>query len=486
MPPPLVARVTRDYFDPAFPTGVAATVATAAAPCAADPWCIGVFTDNELGLNQSLALTLPYLDAYLLLPAGAPGKVAAQAFLAARYGGDVAAFNAVWGTALTTFDDVQSLAALSPAPASALDRPSGSPAQIADRRAFDAHVAARFHQVTYDALRALSPDLLILGSRLLILSTRPEVVAAIAPYVDVLTVNYYEIDASILVLAPFYPEDYGIPFTRMFDDLDTMQRIAGKPLHDRRVQLPRRRRRSAEHAAAVLSDPADAGRARAGSSARTCDASWRGRTWSARTGTSTWISRRPGASTARTRTSDWSTSRTICGRRSPIACARWPSAPRRAGRWRPVSPAAPAAIAWSSGPAPRRPFRSTGRRRARATCAATAIRSCDTDAVSGQCTIEVQPCAAGDDARIACAGESLTAVSVGKLSPASPAIAGALQASLDALLAAGAAPGTCGPAVPVVLPLNGRRTSRLAVRTRAAAGTRSDADVVRLTCQSAP
>jgi agarase len=84
--------------------------------------------------------------------------------------------------------------------------------------------------VTHAALRALAPDLLILGSRLLILSTRPEVVAAIAPYVDVLTVNYYEIDPSVLALAPFYPEDYGIPFTRMFDDLDTIQRISGKPL----------------------------------------------------------------------------------------------------------------------------------------------------------------------------------------------------------------------------------------------------------------
>jgi hypothetical protein len=485
VPPPLVARVTRDYFDPAFPTGVAATVATAAAPCAADPWCIGVFTDNELGLNQSLALTLPYLDAYLLLPAGAPGKVAAQAFLAARYGGDVAAFNAAWGTALTTFDDVQSLAALSPAPASALDRPSGSPAQIADRRAFDADVAARFHQVTYDALRALSPDLLILGSRLLILSTRPEVVAAIAPYVDVLTVNYYEIDASILVLAPFYPEDYGIPFTRMFDDLDTMQRIAAKPLMIGEFSyraadaglpntlppffptLPTQVERAqalGTYLRRVLARPYLVG------------AHWY--QYMDQPATGRFDGENQNFGLVNIEDDLWPA---VTDRLRTVAVSAAPRralAPGFAGR-----AGSDCLVEWTS-TAPSIPINRPSPR-SRYVCR-DGDPLCDTDAVSGQCTIEVQPCAAGDDARVACAGEFLTAVSVGKLSPSSPAIAGALQASLDALLAAGAAPGTCGPAVPVVLPLNGRRTSRLAVRTRAAAGTRSDADVVRLTCQSAP
>src|SRR6185503_2793288 len=192
--------------------------------CAADPWCVGVSTENEMPLGQSLAQPFPYMDAYLLLPSGAPGKVALQTFLEERYAGDVGAFNAVWGLGLASFDDLQLVSALAPPVAIPPASPNDSPAQRADRRAFDAHVAARFHQVTHDALRAASPDVLILGSRLLILSTRPEVVAAIAPYVDVLTVNYYEIAASILVLAPDYPRDYGIAFAHMFDDLDVMYR----------------------------------------------------------------------------------------------------------------------------------------------------------------------------------------------------------------------------------------------------------------------
>jgi agarase len=230
VPPPLVARVTRDYFDPAFAPGVLETVGRELLPCANDPWCLGVFTENELGLNQSLAQSFPYLDSYLLLPPGAPGKLAVQDFLAERYDDDIAAFNSAWGQALTSFDEVQELTGLEPAPAIPPASPVGSARQIDDRRVFDAVVAARFHQVVFDAMRLAAPRVLILGSRLLILSTRPEVVAAIAPYVDVLTVNYYEIAPEILAIAPLYPLEYGIPFTNMFDDLDTMYAIAGKPM----------------------------------------------------------------------------------------------------------------------------------------------------------------------------------------------------------------------------------------------------------------
>lgn len=485
VPPPLVARVTRDYFDPAFPAGVAASVASAAAPCAADPWCIGVFTENELGLNQSLAAVLPYLDAYLLLPAGAPGKLAAQAFLADRYGGDVAAFNAAWGTALASFDDVQTLSALAPAPAVPPARPTGSAAQIADRRTFDAHVAARFHQVTHDALRALSPDLLILGSRLLILSTRPEVVAAIAPYVDVLTVNYYEIDASILTLAPDYPEDYGIPFARMFDDLDAMARIAGKP-----VLIGEYSYRAAD---AGLPNslppffptlPTQVERAQAlGTYLRRVLA--RPYLVGAH-----WFQYMDQPATGRFDGEDqnfglvdieddlWPA---VTARLRAVATAAAPRralAPGFAGRagsdclveWTSTAPTIPI-----DRPSPRSRF-----------VCRDGDPLCDTDAVAGQCTIEVQPCTPGDDPRVACLGEPPATAAVGRLAPVDdPLLGAALQASLDTLTAGGA-PGTCGPAVPIVLTLDGRRTRRLALRARATAGTRVDADVVRITCTAAP
>ena len=362
---------------------------------------------------------------------------------------------------------------------------SGLLAQIADRRAFDAYVAARFHQVTHDALRALSPDLLILGSRLLILSTRPEVVAAIAPYVDVLTVNYYEIDASILALAPFYPEDYGIPFTRMFDDLDTIQRISGKPLligefsyraadaglpntlppffptlptqveraHALGTYLRRVLARPylvGAHWFQYMDQPATGrpdGENQNFGLVNIEDDVWPAVTDRLRTVTSAAAPRRalaPG----------------FAGRASSDCLIEWAS----------TAPTIP-----KDRPSPRSRF-----------VCRDGDPLCDTDAVSGQCTIELQPCAPGDDARIACASAPATTAMVGRLSTDNAAVATGLQSSLDVLTAAGAAPGTCGPAVPIVLTLNGKRASRLAVRTRAAAAGRSDADVVRLTCQAAP
>ncbi|MEO8605356.1 MAG: hypothetical protein ABI629_22495 [bacterium] len=480
VPTPLVARITRDYFDAAFANGVNANIATQAGPCAADPWCIGIFTDNELGLNQSLAQVWPYLDAYLILPAGAAGKLAAQQFLAARYGNDVAAFNAVWGTGLGSFDDLQGLTALSPAPAGPLMRPTGSAAQIADRRAFDAAVAARFYQVTHDALRALSPAVLILGSRLLILSTRPEVLEAIAPYVDVMTVNYYEIADSILILAPDYPGDYGIPFARLFDDLDTMYRLTGKPFligefsyraadaglpntlppffptlatqADRAQALGNYLRRVVArpylvgaHWFQYMDQPAEGrfdGENQNFGLVDIHDDLWPALTDRLRSVASGAAPRRqlvPG----------------FAGRRADDCLVEWtataPLAPRR-------RPAPPSRFVCVDGDA-----------------------TCDTDSIAGQCTIDVMPCAAIDDGRIPCAAAVPDAVRVERLTPAGDAaLAAALQASLDSIAQPATLPGVCGVAVPIAVPAGGR----VALRTRAAAGTRVDRDAVRLICKA--
>lgn len=485
VPTPLVARVTRDYFDPAFADGVAANIASLAGPCAADPWCIGIFTDNELGLNQSLAQALPYLDSYLLLPAGAPGKQAVQAFLSARYGGDIAAFNAVWGTALASFDDVQSLPALAPVPAAPPARPGGGAAQIADRRAFDAVVAARFHLVTYDALRALAPDLLILGSRLLILSTRPEVVAAIAPYVDVLTVNYYEIAANILAIAPDYPGDYGIPFARMFDDLDTMYRIAQKP-----ILIGEFSYRAADAGLPNTLPPFFPTLATQSERAQALG------TYLLR------VLQRPYLVGAHWfQYMDQPATGRFDGENQNFGLVNitddlWPAltdrlrllatgaAPRR---WLAPGTAGGAAhdclIEWGS-TAPLKPTRRVSPR-ALFVCR-DGDPSCDVDAVAGQCTIEVQPCVGIDDSRLRCPAAVPSAAAVEHISlAADPELAAALQASLDTLTAPGSAPGACGPAVPIVLALDGRAIRRRVFYTRATLGDRTDRDGVRLLCRAA-
>ena len=486
VPPALVARVTRDYYDPSFAAGVASEVGTAGPACAADPWCVGVFTENEMPLGQSLAQVFPYMDAYLLLPAAAPGKVALQAFLEARYGGDVGAFNAVWGLGLASFDDLQNVGALSPAPANPPVSPTGSTAQIADRRAFDVEVATRFHVVTHDALRAVSPDVLILGSRLLILSTRPEVVAAIAPYVDVLTVNYYEIAAAILALAPTYPLDYGIPFTRMFDDLDVMYRLAGKP-----ILIGEFSYRAADAGLPNTLPPFFPTLATQAERAQAAGTYYRRVLARPYLVGAHWFQYMDQPATGR-----------FDGENQNFGLVNitddlWPAL---TDRMRDVLGTA----------APRRLLAPGGSRRTAcvvewgATAATVATRpgrlpptrfvcrdgdaACDTDSVAGQCTIEVQPCAAVTDGRLAACvpappdGVRVVYPTVAKnqiLHDATTASLATVTSSADATLA------SCGPAIPIVIPLEGRSRRRARIRVAADVGNTTDQDGVTIGCFAA-
>ena len=214
----------RDYFDPAFASG-ATREAEGARACANDPYCIGVYSDNELPWGPAFNQSIPFIDGFMKLPAAAPGKIALQHFFEERYAGDIAAFGAAWGLTLASFDEIQGLSALS------ANWRRDSDAAKADRNAFRGRVAERYFQVAHDALRAISPDLLILGARFLAFATGPETVAAAAPFVDVLSVNAYEWnDAWFAISQTFVAQAGLLPATQLFDDVDEMARISGKPI----------------------------------------------------------------------------------------------------------------------------------------------------------------------------------------------------------------------------------------------------------------
>lgn len=217
-------RALRDFFDPAFESG-AAREAEAARSCAVDSYCIGVYSDNELPWGPAFNQSIPFIDGFMKLPAGAPGKLALQHHLEERYAGDVAAFDAAWGLALASFDEIQALNALS------TNWRRDSDAAKADRNAFRGRVAERYFHVAHDALRSIRPDMLILGARFLAFSTGPETVAAAAPFVDVLSVNAYEWNDNWLAISQTFAAQAGLlPATQLFDDVDEMSRISGKPI----------------------------------------------------------------------------------------------------------------------------------------------------------------------------------------------------------------------------------------------------------------
>jgi hypothetical protein len=215
----------RDFFDPGWPAGAAARAADLQY-CADDPFCIGVFTDNELPWGPGVFMVGTFVDAYMTLPAGAPGKLALQQLFEDRYAGDVSAFNAAWDLALASFDDLQDLDTLGS------DIACESAERTNDRRAFMVRVAKRYFSVVHDALRALDPDLLILGARFTSTAIGPDIVTAAAPYVDVMSLNHYLLDQGALNI---FAGNGGVRYEyyfldNRFEDLDTIHTLSGRPL----------------------------------------------------------------------------------------------------------------------------------------------------------------------------------------------------------------------------------------------------------------
>lgn len=236
----LTGRNLRDFFDPRWPEAAAAYARnnTALQRCVNDPWCYGAFVDNELPWGATTLSTGTHLDAYMSLPAGAPGKRGVQEFFAQRYDGDVAAFNAAWGLDVSSFDDIQQLDRVT---SCALVEPLGEddclkrePARVReDRMAFEAVVARRYAEAMSAALEAAAPNVLNLGVRLFSIYTHPEVARAIVPFVDVVSLNDYDygaVERPGLFNLSGGPE-FGYLFgTDAFTDLATLHELSGKPL----------------------------------------------------------------------------------------------------------------------------------------------------------------------------------------------------------------------------------------------------------------
>ncbi|MCX5682896.1 MAG: hypothetical protein NT049_04340, partial [Planctomycetota bacterium] len=142
-------------FDPDFPA-FCAEHAKALAATKDDPWLVGHFSDNEMPGMKNL------LDKFLALdaadPAQAPGRRAAEAWMAKRKGKD----------------------------ASAKDLTDE------DRDEFRGYVFETYFEITTKAIRKADPNHLCLGSRLHSNEkTSPATFRGAGKYLDVIAVNYY-------------------------------------------------------------------------------------------------------------------------------------------------------------------------------------------------------------------------------------------------------------------------------------------------------
>jgi len=136
-----------------------------------DPWCLGVFVDNEIHWPGDI------IPGVFAAPADQPAKLAFVAFLRDRYE-TIAAFNQAWSTAYPDWNALQNAAGLGDAKVPG-----------ADWDALHRLYADRYYAECRAAMNEVMPNHLYLGSRV---HHCPRVVAeAAAPHLDVFSVNHY-------------------------------------------------------------------------------------------------------------------------------------------------------------------------------------------------------------------------------------------------------------------------------------------------------
>jgi len=164
------------------------------APQKDDPWLAGYFIDNELEWHAWTGKG-PFADA-LAKPAGHSAKRAVVELLAKRHR-SVESFNAAWGTALASLDDLHRLAEL-PEPRTDAARE--------DVRQFVRLAAERYFAVTSAAIRRHDPNHMVMGCRFA--GGAPDIADIVGKYCDVVSVNFYRtVDLEKGVMADGFEED---------------------------------------------------------------------------------------------------------------------------------------------------------------------------------------------------------------------------------------------------------------------------------------
>ncbi len=187
-----------DYFAPEWPERADAVAASRCAPHKEDPYLVGYFLDNEQRWSVDWRSLLSLFDTYMTFPPDAPGKIALVDTLRRLHFDNIESLNRAWGTNLESFDEILELTELG-------DGPDSLTAHR-DKSVFTSLVADQYFRIATLAVRKYDPNHLILGSRFTPYTLPRAVVEAAAPYLDVISINYYELVGPLEDIV-----DLGIP-----------------------------------------------------------------------------------------------------------------------------------------------------------------------------------------------------------------------------------------------------------------------------------
>ncbi len=158
-----------DPFSAAFEKRVEEGLRELAVTSGSDPFCLGVFIDNELGWYED------FVGNALAGKPGMPARQAVFAFLKEKYA-TIEELNAAWSTKYASWETLDAF----PVESEGFDE---------DRKSLERLIANRYYKVCHDMMRKVFPNHLYLGSR--IHKASPEIYEEATRYSDVLSVNRY-------------------------------------------------------------------------------------------------------------------------------------------------------------------------------------------------------------------------------------------------------------------------------------------------------
>jgi agarase len=201
-------QIFPDVFDPDFSAHIRQSANDHCTYRRNDPGLLDTFIDNELYWSPDWRGADELLTLFLNLPSHRPGRVAAIVRLQEHYR-DFSQFNTVWRTAARSWEEFGRMGRIE-APFFRMP-PGGSndaletkanlanPARAAfsaDCDAFVAVVAEQYFELCVSAIKAADPNHLVIGSRFSY-QPQPNVIGAAGRYLDVVSFNCYDLDASM-------------------------------------------------------------------------------------------------------------------------------------------------------------------------------------------------------------------------------------------------------------------------------------------------
>lgn len=195
-------RITKNDFPDVWSTAFAADVDTKTKKMSEkygkDPYVELFWPANEMHFNlQKTDGTADSASVYwkkLIQEDGkTPAKDAWVGLYKTRYTNDIAAVNKVYGTTMTTFDDMYTLGLGLYDRFTTIEPGEEADAQKAyeDTDDWSTEIAKQFHKVIYETMKTYMPNIIVTSERLVQANHSPLYFKKIKPYIDALALNLY-------------------------------------------------------------------------------------------------------------------------------------------------------------------------------------------------------------------------------------------------------------------------------------------------------